>query len=75
MGTLLGLPSITIGIYRLVQWPQLVPGVSIWFLSGVQLLYLMAQFTLGEAVCALQPLVLHVHSAVREVVIPLGTVH
>jgi hypothetical protein len=37
VGTFAGLPSITARIYILVQWPQLVRCVSIWFLSGVQL--------------------------------------
>jgi hypothetical protein len=58
---LLGFPSITAGIYILVQWPQLVRGVSIWFLSGVQLLYLMVLFYLGEAPeCLVTPWFLHV---------------
>jgi hypothetical protein len=60
MSTLLGLPLITAGIYILVQWPQLLRGVSIWFLSGVQLLYLMVLFNLGEAPeCLVTPLFLH----------------
>jgi hypothetical protein len=65
VGTLLGLPSITARIYILVQWPQLVRGVSIWFLSGVQLLYLMVLFYLGEAPeCLVTPLFLHTHVGV-----------
>jgi hypothetical protein len=56
MGTFTGLPSITVKMYRLVQWPQLVRGVSIWFLSGVQLLFLMVRLYFGGSrVCLVTP--------------------
>jgi hypothetical protein len=59
VGTFTALPSITVGIYILVQWPQLVRGVSIRFFkfAGVHTIsyLLLLYFTLGKPLCLVAP--------------------
>jgi hypothetical protein len=54
-GYVFGSPLDIAGIYILVQWPQLVGGVAIWLLVGVELVSYGPIYFGGSRVCLVTP--------------------